>query len=226
MAEPKKLIIYGAGDLGREIMYAAMEQHSEFGRPCRTAAFIDDAAEKQGGRLEGVKVLSLNAVLESLDSANHLFISGIGNAAGRMVSINELAKRIPQAQFASVVHRSAVIMPTVTMGPGVYVGANATIGIGCSLQGHSVVNFNCSIGHDTALAPFAVISPGCILSGRTTIGRATFLGSGVISYPGVCVGSRCLVSAGAVIARSIPDNTRIIEKPNTMQLPLDKTSSP
>lgn len=215
----RNLIIYGAGDLGREIMYASLEQNPKVEHSFHIVAFIEDDPEKTGNKLEGIDIISFNEFFGNFETADHWFISGISKPDKRRESIFKLKKKIKSARFATVIHRSAVIMQSVMIEDGVYIGGNATIGIGSEIKEHSVVNFNCSIGHDTLIDRYTVLSPGCIISGKTSIGKISFLGSGAITYPKVNIGSNCVISAGAIIARNVKDNSRVIEKPNTMILP-------
>lgn len=205
-------------------MYASMDQHTDFGDKWQTIAFIDEAPEKNGTQLEGIKVIGLDNLKDISDLEECSFISGIGNAEVRKKTLERLLDKIPEAGFAKVIHRNAVIMPTANLADGVYIGSNATIGIGCDLKEHVVINFNCSVGHDVRIDPYSVISPGCVLSGRTVIGEASFLGSGAITYPSVKIGINCSIGAGLVISRKVKDNISVIAKPNAMNLPKNKCS--
>ena len=218
-SSPRQLIIFGAGDLGREIMYVGMQQHPAFGTPWQTVAFLDDDPGKIGTTLEGLAVIGLDDLKKWPNISRCRFAAGIGNTALRKGTMTRLRERLPSAKAALVVHRSAVVMPTATLADGVYVGCNAIVSIGCDLREHVVVNFNSQIGHDVLIEAYSIVSPGCVLSGRTQIGETSFLGSGVITYPGVKIGPDCTVSADAVVARDLPGNRRLIEKPNAMILP-------
>jgi len=217
----KKLILLGAGDLSREIMIAATEPHElAAGVKYETIAFIDDDPMKIGTKCEGISVISFVDVKQWLDEDVY-FISGLGFPGDRKSMVNKLLDVVPNAKFANVIHRSAVIIPNAKIEKGVYIGLNATIAIGCLIKSHTVLNFNVSIGHDCIINQYSVVSPGCLLSGFTEVGEETFLGSGVITYPGVRIGKKCAVSAGVVMARNLADAKKMILKPNTMIIPVE-----
>jgi sugar O-acyltransferase (sialic acid O-acetyltransferase NeuD family) len=215
----KKLIILGAGDLGREILFAAGQHNEKLtgGIDWDPVAFVDDNAQKCGTKLEGIDIIPFAELTKDMLD-NYYFIAGVGIPRDREKMILTLHSLQAKAKIASVIHQSAVLMPSVQFDPGVYIGPHATVAIGAHIGLHTVLNFNVSVGHDCLIKPYSVISPGCILSGRTEIGQKTFLGSGVILYPGVRIGDECMLSAGVVEARGVKSGKKVILKPNTMQL--------
>ena len=212
---PKKLIIYGASDFGREIMYAARENKED---SFETITFVDDDNSKFGGRLEDIEIIALDNVIRKLED-NIYFIIGIGNPFSREEVFDKLVTTIPSARFATIIHKSATIMPSVIIEEGVFVGSNTTVAIGSHLKRHSVINQNISIGHDTVVGEYSVVNPGCVLSGRTKIGCTTLLGSNVVTYPNISIGNHCSVSALTFVARNLKDNNKLILRQQTMMLP-------
>lgn len=211
----KKLIIYGASDFGREIMYAAREEKRGL---YETIAFVDDDNSKIGGQLEGKEILSLNNALKKLDDDTY-FIIGIGNPTHRENVSRNLSDVISTVKFTSIIHSSVVIMPNVFVEEGVFVAPHTTVAIGAHLMRHSAINQNVSVGHDTLVGAYSVVSPGCVLSGRTTIGSSTLLGSNVVTYPNISIGDSCSISALTVVARNLKDKNKLILRQSAMALP-------
>jgi sugar O-acyltransferase (sialic acid O-acetyltransferase NeuD family) len=214
----KKLIIIGAGDFAREVMYCALQDISSEVEKWQIVGFVDEYSGKMGTTQEKIEIISFARAAELNDDSTY-FTLGVGEPILRWKLYDELLKHVPKAQFATIIHQNTVIMPNAIIEKGVFIGPNTTIAIGCHIKLHVLVNQNVSIGHDCVIGEFSVISPGCVLSGRTIIGEATFLGSGVVTYPKVQIGSRCVVSANAVVSRNLKDNYKQILKPNTMMLP-------
>jgi len=213
-----KLIILGAGDLGREILYAAKENKAgKSAISFETIAFIDDDRNKIGKTLEDVKIIEIEDVLK-LNQDDLSFICGIGNSIDRQKIINKLFAVLPQAKFTNIIHDSVITMPNFKIGVGNFIAPNTTIAIGSILEDHTVINQNVSVGHDCIIDNYSVVSPGCILSGHTVIGEESFLGSGVITYPNVEIGNKCTISAFVVVSRSLKSNCKLIAKPNSMLL--------
>ena len=214
-----KLIILGAGDLGREIRFAAQDCNIDIiSHSFETIAFVDDDEIKIGTELEGVPVISFDDI-EKYFNDKIYFICGTGSPCSRKNMTEKLLGKFAVASFAKVVHKSVVVMPNVIIQEGVYIAPNTTIATGSIVGQHVAINQNVSLGHDCILDEFVVISPGCILSGRTHVGENTFLGSNVTTYPQIEVGINCDISAATVLSRKVKDNLKIISKPNTMSLP-------
>lgn len=221
MFQERKIIIIGAGDLGREIFYSALMQDRSRGNySWIPMAFIDEDINKIGRCLEGVQIVSFEQASEFVDK-NVYFILGVGFPGPRVMLIKKLLSIIPNAQFAIVIHSSAVIMPNTKIEPGVYIGPHATISTGCHIKAHTVLNFNVSVGHDCVFNDYCVICPGCLLSGRTEIGEQTFLGSGAITYPGVKIGKNCIISANICVRSDVNDRHRVLTELKSITLPLE-----
>lgn len=210
------VIILGSGDLAREVFATCLEAHPSWGEH-RPLAFVDDNPERVGEMVFETPVWSWSQCREQAPR-DARFICAVGSIQARQSMLATLKEMNPEASFATVVHKGAVVMPHVVLQPGVFVAANATLAIASEIEEHVVINQNCSIGHDCRIGARTVISPGCILSGRTRVGADSFLGSGSITYPGASIGQGCTLSAHAVIARRLKDGQKAIAKPNVMVL--------
>ena len=216
----RKLVIIGAGDLAREVLYAALDDKSAAeGLAWRPTAFVVDAEFKTTDTLENVPVVTFDEVINVIDAETYCILS-VTHPASRKAMHGKLTARVPDVKFGQVIHRSAIIMPTTVVEEGVYIAANTTIAIGCRIKKHAVINQNISIGHDCVIGEHAILSPGCVLSGRTTIGNGSFLGSVVVTFPKVQIGDDCMVSAGVVVSRNLMSGNKQIPKPTTMILPI------
>jgi len=214
----RRIVILGAGDLGREILCAAHENSADFfDGETEIIAFADEDTEKIGNQLEGIPIVAFSQLAEVTD-AETVFMSGVGVPQDRKRLVEILLDLKPEATFARVIHRSAVIMPNVDIAPGVFLAPHSTVATGSRLARHVVINQNTSVGHDCRIGAYSVISPGCVISGRTEIGEETFFGSSAVTYPGVKVGRGCTVSALVSVARQLKDNQKLILKPNAMVL--------
>lgn len=210
------LVILGAGDLAREVFAACLEPHASWGS-YRPLAFIDDDPSRVGSSLYETPIWSWQELKEHA-SQDLRFICAVGSSEGRRAMIARLLDERQGVEFATVVHKSAVIMPQAILGSGSYVAANATLAISSQVGEHVVINQNVSIGHDCEIGARCIVSPGCVLSGRTQVGSDTFLGSGSVTYPGAQIGEGCTVSAQGVVARRLKDGKKAITKPSMMIL--------
>jgi sugar O-acyltransferase (sialic acid O-acetyltransferase NeuD family) len=141
-------------------------------------------------------------------------IVGIGNTAlGRrpelFARLRELGVTTP-----TLVHPSAVISSSATIGlgsvlfPHVVVGAAASVGENAVIYSGSVLEHGCRIGDH------AYLSPGVILCGDVCVEAGAFVGAGAIVVPGVVIGKDAVVAAGARVARDVPAGGRVSGAPS------------
>ena len=116
-------------------------------------------------------------------------------------------------EFGTLVHPSAVIEDSATIGAGTCVMQNAVIQADSVIGKHVIINTSSSIDHDCRIGDFVHISPGVVLGGNVTIGENTLIGIGSIIVPGLSVGKNCLVSAGSVVTINIPDGAIVRGNP-------------
>ncbi len=88
----------------------------------------------------------------------------------------------------------------------------------------SLINLNCTVGHDCIIGDFVEICPGVHISGNCNIGNYTFIGTNATILPKVSIGNNVIVGAGSVITKDVPDNVMVIGTPGKIVkeiIPLD-----
>ena len=136
-------------------------------------------------------------------------IVGVGNTA--LARRPELFARLRELGVPTpkLVHPSAVISPSATIGlgsalfPHAVVGAEASVGENAVIYSGSVIEHGCRVGDHAYLAP------GVILCGDVCVEAGAFVGAGAIVVPGVVIGKEAVVSAGARVARDVPAGGRV-----------------
>ncbi|MBI3966304.1 MAG: acetyltransferase [Chloroflexi bacterium] len=115
--------------------------------------------------------------------------------------------------FATVVHPTARISRTSSVGAGSVISAGVIIAAHTTLGRHVIINRGCLIGHHTTIGDYVTISPGANIAGRITIGDGVYIGMGAILLDGLTVGSSSIVGAGAVVTENVPDNVQVLGIP-------------
>jgi acetyltransferase-like isoleucine patch superfamily enzyme len=87
----------------------------------------------------------------------------------------------------------------VSEGPGIYIGARAMLGPGCSVVDSDF--------HD--LHPDRRMT-GVPKKGKVVIGENAFVGSNVSILKGVEIGKNSVVGCGAIVSQSIPENVVVV----------------
>jgi sugar O-acyltransferase (sialic acid O-acetyltransferase NeuD family) len=192
------LVIAAAGGFGREL--AAYARDAGF----TVVGFLDDdpdAAAQLAGEDASVGVRGTIAAYERGSQDERVAI-GIGQPVTRLRVADALVAR--GARLATVVHPSAWIAPTATLGAGVAIAPFACVGPQVTIGDLGLLNTYASLGHDAVLGRGCVFSSYAVATGHTTLGDAVFLGTAAVIAPGQRVGDGARISAGAVAFHEVP----------------------
>lgn len=209
-APGERCVVVGAGGQGRVVMESWRAQE-----PGAAFAFLDDAPELAGKEILGVAVLGPTALLAGLACRALL---GIGRNPTRLALGERLASE--GVRFGTVVHPSAVVSPTASIGAGSVVLPAAVVHTGARVGAHAIVNTGAILEHDCALGDGASLGPGARTGGGVIIGRSAFLGIGATVRPRVTIGEGAIVGAGAVVVSDLPAFTLCYGVPARVVRPL------
>jgi len=192
------LVIIGAGGFGRELFEWAAAS-PDYGRRWNIKGFIDDAPrEKLRGSL---RVPVLGPISSYEIEHNDVFVCGIGIPYIKRKLCEMFAKQ--GAKFISLVHPSAVVCKSASIGPGVIICPYSLISADATIGDGSVVYYHSSVDHDSSIGRFCQISGHCDIAGGAKIGEEVFLGSHSVILPGVVIGNGVTVGAGAVVTKDV-----------------------
>ncbi len=184
--------IVGAGGFGRETL-DALRAASPL--PACDLEFLDDHA--LASEVDGVRVRRPGRAKAGT------FVVAIADPRARArLAAALLARGLLAGQ---VIHPRAVISPGAVPGPGCVVLAGAFVSTGALLGAHVQVNYNASVGHDSALGDFVTVLPGANIAGAVTLGASATVGSNACVLPGLRIGPAATIGAGAVVTRDVPD---------------------
>ena len=167
---------------------------------------LDDDPTQLGRTVLGMKVIG--AVDAALVPADAVVVLAIGSNRARQT----IAQRL-KVRYASVVHPSAVVHPSVTIGEGTVVFAGAVIQPDTVVGAHTIVNTSASIDHDNRIGAFAHIAPGTHLSGTVTVGDGVLIGIGSAVIPGMTIGEWAIVGAGSAVVANVPQGATVAGRP-------------
>ncbi|MHB1615211.1 MAG: NeuD/PglB/VioB family sugar acetyltransferase [Actinomycetes bacterium] len=193
-----RLVIVGAGGLGRETLDAALAAGLE------VAGFVDE--HRAGQQVRGLSVLALDSV-----RVGERYVIGIADPTVRGRLAGELDARGGRA--VGLRHPGAIVAPETTMGAGsivlggAYVSSNVRTGVHCQ------VHYNATVGHDTVLGERVSIFPGANVAGAVVCEDSVTVGSGAVVLQGLRLGARCFVGAGAVVTRDVPAGQVVVGVP-------------
>lgn len=196
----RELWVLGAGGHAKVVIATA-----------RTAGFhpirvVDDDSERWGSEMLGVRIEGPTAAV--LERSNALAVVAVGD--------NQARQRLAASaccRFATIVHPSAIVEPTVALGAGTVVFANAVIQPDTRLGAHVIVNTGSSIDHDNTIGDAAHFAPGARLAGNVTIGEGVLVGIGAVITPGRTVGAWARIGAGAAVVHDVAAGITVMGVP-------------
>lgn len=207
----RKLILIGGGDLAREVLWVAHAISAE--ADWSPAGVLDDNVEEARKRLStsGCAAPVLGAIRDHQPKSDEVFVAAIGSPAHSLRNAEMLASR--GAQFANVIHPSALIAPDAKIGGGCFLFANVVVSVGARLDDFVVMNLGSVAGHDAVLGRGSILSPGAMVMGRVTLGRGVFMGTGAYIVPGKKAGDLSTIGAGSTALSDVPAGVTVIGSP-------------
>lgn len=200
----RKLILIGDGGHSKVIkdIVAEMKEIELF-------AILDDSYNSIIER-NGV-IYSNTRYLESINKKDYVYCLAIGSNNIRKRLYNKF--NIPINYYVTLIHPSAVISRSATIGHGTVVMPNAVINADAEIGNHCIINTGSIIEHDNKLADYVHISPNATLSGTVSVGEGTHIGSAAVVVPGKKIGSWSIIGAGTVIIDDIEDKVTAVGVP-------------
>lgn len=202
-AECPRILIVGGGGFGREVLHWAR------------AAWGRDAAKIAGFLSADPHLLDAHGPSPPVLGDPRDFVPLPGDGLVLAIGIPRTRRAVAEAllakgaTFLSVVHPTAVVAPTATIGPGSIVCPHAVVSDSARLGACVLVNYHASLAHDAGAGDFAVLSPCAALAGGAAIGADAFLGLHASVGPGVTVGARSKVSANSCALFDVPADSLV-----------------
>jgi len=171
-----------------------------------------DNAELWGKSVAGVPILGGTDLLDKrLAASFDLAVLAIGKCCLRR-RLFEMAQSIG-IDVAGLVHPTASISRTASLGRGVIVQAGAVITASARLGDGVMVNTSASVDHDCLVGDFSHIAVGAHLAGGVTLGSCVWVGIGTCVIEDITIGSNVLLGAGSVVVDDVPDNVKAFGNP-------------
>ena len=174
---------------------------------------------KIGSKVIGIPVIAKDRdedLKQLYNRGVRLIVNGVG--ADIHLSIREkIYKRLKENGFyiPNIIHPKASVEPSVSMGEGNQIMANAIIGSCVKIGNNCIINSGAIVSHDSILENNVHIAPGAILAGRVFVGKNSLIGMGSTIYLHIKIGEHVIICNNCSITKNVSNN--IIIKNNFIQ---------
>ena len=213
MEHPQNIVVIGTGGSSLDILDTIDDLNRTNSRTAyRCTGFLDDNDSLWGKLLHGVPVLG--PLLHASELKDCYFVNGIGTATNFWKKDAIIAKTgIPQEKFATIVHPSASVSKSASLGWGTVVFQHVTITTNVKIGSHVIILPNSVISHDDIVGDYSCITGGVCVSGGVRIGQSCYLGSNSTVIGNIEVGDYSLIGMGSVVLESVPPNCVFVGNP-------------
>ncbi len=115
--------------------------------------------------------------------------------------------------FINLIHPSAEIASTASIGTGNLLDGNAQLSPNVRLGNHCLLHKQVVIDSSAVVHNFVQIGPGSIIGEQVTIEEDVFIGGGVTIIPGLHIGQGAQIGAGSVVLADVKPKERILGNP-------------
>ena len=199
----KSYVVYGGGGHGRVLISSLIEMGASI------TGFVDQEPKENI-----FDVPWIGHEITPDISADNILILGVGGVMSntqRDSIFNEWAEK--KYDIGEVIHPSAIISPTATLGTGIQVLAGAVIQAGATIGNNVLINTRAVVEHDCLLEQSAVVSPSACLCGNVMIRQNAYIGAGATIIQKNEVGRDATVAAGAVVINNVSENSKVAGVP-------------
>lgn len=205
----KQIVIVGAGGFGREIAWLIERINAN----CPTwnfLGFVDDGVDV-GTPINEYEVLGNTQWLLEQSEVTYC-VCAIGNTTVRKKLVDKLSEN-QNLQFATLIDPSVNYSSTVSFGEGSMICAGNNITVNVTIGKHTIVNLDCTIGHDVNLGEYTTLYPSVNVSGMTTIGSGSEIGTGSSIIQGISIEKNTIVGASSVVVRDLKESGTYVGVP-------------
>ena len=207
MQQRKKIIIVGAGGLGR-IVHDVLSRDSEINREYILAGFLDTRTDLElSCDLHGSV---LGTPLSYQPQTDEVFIPAIGDPKWRQKLLAPLIEK--NAIFYSYT-RQASVAARARIGKGVFLTPGAVISTDCEIGDYTYIDTYVILGHDVKLGANCMVGAMSFLAGGVCVEDGVALHPRTTIAKGVTLGAGCTVGIGSVVVRNVAPQVTVFGNP-------------
>jgi len=166
-------------------------------------AALDDNPAFHHGSIEGVPIYGELSRWQRFAQAK--FVMGIGSYRSRLIR-HEILKRlsIPRERFVTLVHPSAKVYRSTSLGCGCIIWAGAVLANNSRVDDFVIVLANTVVGANNHICEGAMLASLVVTTSHVTIGHYCHIGAATAIVENVKIGPGSQVVMGSLVARDVP----------------------
>ena len=203
-----KLIIFGAGGLGKEVAeLATLINESE--HRWDEILFRDDVVGN--GEVLGLRCLESEYIEKIFSVEDVEYVIALGEPANKRKIFTSISSS--GARFTNLIAPDAQVSKNAKLGLGVIVKkgsviqAEADVGDNVTLQSYVAIGHGAKIGDNCQLSTFSVIG------GETVVGEDTYISMNCSIRDKISIGSKVIVSAGSAVLKDVESGVTVVGNP-------------
>lgn len=208
----KKIAIYGAGGLGKEVAGGIYRINKTRNEQWDIIGFFDD------NKQVGTQVSHYGKVIGGISELNAVdYPLALAIAVGSPNSRKQIHDRItnPNIYFPNLISPSFRVLDpsTFQIGEGNIIQDNCSVTCDVKIGNYNVMNGSNAFGHDVEVGDYNVLMPGVRLSGMTNVGNCNMFGVDSVVLQRIKVGNDVTLGAGSVLMTKPKDGLTYIGVP-------------
>lgn len=196
-----QVIVVGAGGFGREVHHwlSSCLSPDDF----TFKGFVDQKSDALAGFGLSERVIGHpDHYQPDLDDR---FVLAIGDMASRRRTVESLLSR--GANFVSVVHPSAVVARSATVGSGAVIYPYAVVSNNAILHDYAHLSLFASVGHDAHVGRYCLLAPYATVNGFSILEDEVYMSTHSTVVPEKRVGRNSTISANSAVLQDAPANS-------------------
>ncbi|WP_107942077.1 acetyltransferase [Metasolibacillus fluoroglycofenilyticus] len=205
----KKIVIYGSGGFAREVVHLIEDINRNSGE-WEIIGFLDDNMDNHGLKVNELPVLG---GAEWLEGKNNIHVVlGIGSPKAKKAIVTKLSK-YEHVIYPNLIHPAVTFSRFNTIGQGNIICEGNVLTVNIDIENFTIINLNCTIGHDVTVKNYTTILPNSSVSGDVVFEEGVDFGTNATIIQGITIGDWTIVGAGAVVVKDLPAKCTAVGAP-------------
>jgi len=201
------LVIIGAGGLSREVYDLAMECNS-LNPNFKIKGFLSDGPTNIHEM--GYPPVLSNVSDYAIDESD-IFFCAIGKVTDRKKTTEVILSK--GGRFINLIHPSAIISQSATIGIGVAIKAFSSLASNVHLGNFVYLQSSVILGHDVKIDDYCHVNSFSFLAGYVHVEQLCTINAGAKIIQNVVIGSGSTVGIGSVVLNRVKNNTTVFGIP-------------